>query len=90
MLRKAEPTVTQVAPKVAEMEGDMGEYPWQAQYDAAVHAPDFVKCIVVAQNKIYDRLEDYLQGRQHIDAAEWHAIKEALCFLRNVQHEIPA
>ena len=72
------------------MEGDMSEYPWQAQYDAAIQTPDFWDCIAAAEHKIYDRLEDHLQGRQQIDAAEWQAIKKALCVLRNAQHDIAA
>ena len=68
----------------------MGEYPWQAQYDAAIQAPDFLECIAAAKQEIYDRLEDHLQERQQIDAAEWQAIKKALCFLRNAQHDIAA
>lgn len=68
----------------------MGEYPWQAQYDAAIQEPDFLECIAAAKEKIYDRLEDHLQERQQIDAAEWQAIKKALCFLRNAQHDIAA
>jgi hypothetical protein len=67
------------------LEGDMGEYPWQAQYDAAIEAPDFLECITAAKQRIYDRLEDHLQQRQQIDAAEWRAIKDALCFLRDSQ-----
>jgi len=74
------------------MEGDMAEYPWQAQYDAAIEAPDFLECIAAAKQEIYDRLEDHLQQRQQIDAAEWRAIKKALCFLDDAQrhHDIAA
>ena len=72
------------------MEGDMREYPWQAQYDAAIQAPDFLECVAAARQGIYDRLEDHLQQRRPIDAAEWQAIKKALCFLRNAQHDIAA
>jgi len=68
----------------------MREYPWQAQYDAAIRAPDFLECIAAAKQEIYDRLEDHLQQRQPIDAAEWQAIKKALCFLRNTQPNIAA
>ena len=69
------------------MEGNMSEYPWQAQYDAAIQAPDFLECIAAAKQKIYDRLEDHLQQGQQIDVAEWRAMKEALCFLGNAQHD---
>jgi len=70
----------------------MNEYPWQAQYNNAIgpHHSDPLKCIAAAESKIYDRLEDYLQGRQRLDSAEWHAIKEALCSLHNIKHEIAA
>jgi hypothetical protein len=77
----------------------MNKYPWQAQYDAAIQAQHSSvarkcrpagDCITAAKSEIYDRLEDYLQGRQHLDSAEWHAIKDALCSLRNVNHEIAA
>ena len=69
------------------MEGDMREYPWQAQYDAAIRTPDFLERIAAAKQKIYDRLEDYLQQRQQVDASEMKAIKKALRFLGNAQHE---
>jgi len=70
----------------------MAEYPWQAQYDAAIQTPDFLECITAAKQKIYERLEDHLQQRQQIDAAEWRAIREALCFLDDAQrhHDIAA
>src|SRR5215468_4058202 len=69
------------------MEGNMREYPWQAQYDAAIRAPDFLELIAAAKQKIYDRLEDYLQQSQQVDASEMKAIKKALRFLGNAQHE---
>jgi hypothetical protein len=72
------------------MEGEMREYPWQAQYDAAIQAPDFLERVAVAKQKIYDRLEEYLQQRQQIDASEMKAIKKALCFLGNAEHDAAA
>jgi len=72
------------------MEGDMREYPWQAQYDAAIRAPEFLERIAAARQKIYDRLEDYLQQRQQVDASEMKAIKKALCFLGYAQQDAAA
>ena len=72
----------------------MGRYPWQAQYEIAMQVMDLrlthrmeriTECVALAKNKIYDRLEDYLRGRLHLDAQEWQALKEALCFLRGVK-----
>src|SRR5215470_7515438 len=40
--------------------------------------------------KIYDRLEDYLQQRQQVDASEMKAIKKALRLLGNAQHDAAA
>jgi len=76
----------------------MNEYPWQAQYTVAMQvqnsafhlSADLTECVAAAESKIYDRLEDYLQGRQRLDSAEFHAIKEALCSLRNIKHEVAA
>ena len=44
----------------------------------------------VAESKIYDRLENSLQGRQPLDSAEWRAINEALRSLRSLRHYIAA
>ena len=68
----------------------MREYPWQAQYDAAIRTPDFLERIAAAKQKIYDRLEDYLQQSQQVDASEMKAIKKALRFLGNAQHDAAA
>lgn len=81
----------------------MTEYPWQAQYfaamqvlDSAFHSSanliegDTCECISAAENEIYDRLEDSLHGRQHLDSAEWRAINEALQSLRRRRHDLAA
>jgi len=83
---------SQIERQSDRMEGNMGEHAWQVQYEAATQAPDFLECIAAAKQEIYDRLEDHLQQRQQIDAAEWRAIKKALCFLDDAQrhHDIAA
>lgn len=74
----------------------MNKYPWETQYCEAIQRPAFqastdsLERIAVAESEIYDRLEDYLQGRQRLDSGEWRAIREALCTLRNVKHDIAA
>lgn len=54
----------------------MKKYPWWTQYLNAIQAeqPNQFACIDVAESKIYDRLEDSLQGRQCLDSAEWQPI----------------
>jgi hypothetical protein len=70
----------------------MNEYPWDAQYRTAMQGqhPDLFACLEAAESKIYDRLEDALQGRQRLHSAEFRAINEALRSLRSLRHDIAA
>lgn len=70
----------------------MNEYPWEVQYRTAMQGehPDLMECIDAAENEIYDRLEDSLQGRQRLDSTEWRAINDALRSLRSLRHDIAA
>jgi len=74
----------------------MNKYPWETQYRDAMQQSAFyastgsLKRSTAAENKIYDRLEDYLQGRQSLNSDEWHAIKHALSSLDDFKHEISA
>jgi hypothetical protein len=70
----------------------MEQYPWWTKYVDAIQAdqPNQFACIDAAVSEIYNRLEDYLQGRQHLDSGEWSAIKKALHSLRGLRHDIAA